>query len=230
MSGHIISKDSLTAAQWSGGVTTQLAIYPAGASYADRSFLWRVSTATVEAERSDFTTLSGVSRILMVLEGSLRLIYNGSREVAVGRFGQDSFSGDWHTESIGRVRDFNLMMKDGCTGSVEALELLPMFASRLHTSAGVAESDSFSDIDKASAEGKSISEVYYALTDVRLTAPDGMEIAMDSGDVYIRTCDACAFGAPNSSGFPEKLQVICNVVTPTILIKATIIHIDNLTK
>ena len=29
---------------WSGGTTTQLAIAPKGALYAERSFLWRVSS------------------------------------------------------------------------------------------------------------------------------------------------------------------------------------------
>ena len=42
---------------WSGGTTTQLTIAPAGAVYADRDFLWRVSSATVELDESDFTAL-----------------------------------------------------------------------------------------------------------------------------------------------------------------------------
>ena len=42
---------------WSGGKTTQLAIAPDGASYAERAFLWRISSATVELEASDFTPL-----------------------------------------------------------------------------------------------------------------------------------------------------------------------------
>ena len=32
---------------WSGGTTTQIAIAPEGARYAERDFLWRVSSATV---------------------------------------------------------------------------------------------------------------------------------------------------------------------------------------
>ncbi len=35
-----------------GGATTQLAIAPKGAVYADRDFLWRLSSATVELDCS----------------------------------------------------------------------------------------------------------------------------------------------------------------------------------
>ena len=48
---------------WSGGTTTQLAIAPEGAVYAERSFLWRVSSATVELETSDFTPLPDYNRL-----------------------------------------------------------------------------------------------------------------------------------------------------------------------
>ena len=37
---------------WSGGKTIQIAISPEGAAYADRDFLWRVSSATVELDES----------------------------------------------------------------------------------------------------------------------------------------------------------------------------------
>ncbi len=225
-------------------MTTQLAIYPEGASYADRSFVWRVSTASVDAERSDFTLLPGVSRIIMVLEGKLRLIYNGSREVTLHRFGQNSFSGDWNTESIGRARDFNLMMKEGCTGSVEALELLPgtgTAISRLYTADGVVSGDSFTDIDKNFAAGnRSISEVYYALTGVRLSERGSVEVRLEPGDVYIRSCrdyegshsagaewgsDTPSLSAISGySVIPEKLQAGRITDSPTVVIRTLIIH------
>lgn len=215
----IIKKDDLAAVEWSGGTTTQLAIFPPQASYADRDFMWRVSTASVDAERSDFTPLPGVSRILMVLEGALQLTHNGSREVALHRFGQDSFPGDWKTESAGRVRDFNLMMKEGCrAGSIEALELFPGEdeAPRLHTAAGVHHRDSFTDITPGfTAEGDYIvSEVYYALTDVRLSGHE--DILLGLGDVYMRR-----FGA---SDIPPKLHMARNAETPAVLVRASIFH------
>ena len=46
---HLTPADYVTT-QWSGGATTQLAIAPKGAVYADRDFLWRLSSATVELD------------------------------------------------------------------------------------------------------------------------------------------------------------------------------------
>ena len=63
-----ISADMQAVSRWSGGTTTQLAISPANALYADREFLWRVSSAVVELPESDFTPLPDYDRILMILE------------------------------------------------------------------------------------------------------------------------------------------------------------------
>ncbi len=222
LSGIIVKKENLCSTAWSGGVTTQLAIYPEDASYADRNFLWRISTATVEAEKSDFTILPNVSRILMVLEGTLRLIYNGSHEVTLHRFGQDSFSGGWNTESIGRVRDFNLMMKEGCTGSIEALELIPYAPPRLHTADGILHSESFTDAGKNAVAGTAISEIYYALTDAVLTKclngdnKEMVEIRLNAGDVYINSY--------NASGISGKLIARRTADAPTAVVRALIIH------
>ena len=47
---------------WSGGQTTQLFLSPEGGSYPDRTFDFRLSTATVEVEKSNFTDLTGYHR------------------------------------------------------------------------------------------------------------------------------------------------------------------------
>lgn len=43
--------------RWSGGTTTELFIWPHGASYAERRFGIRISTATVDIAQSTFTKL-----------------------------------------------------------------------------------------------------------------------------------------------------------------------------
>ena len=58
---------------WSGGTTTQLAIAPEEAVYAERDFLWRLSSAQVELEHSDFTPLPDYNRLISVLKGELEL-------------------------------------------------------------------------------------------------------------------------------------------------------------
>lgn len=108
-----------TVSRWSGGTTTQLAISPAQAVYAERDFLWRVSSAVVELPESDFTPLPDYDRILMILNGELMLSHDGGEEYTLQAFEQTSFDGASHTFSRGQVTDFNLMMRKGrCTGRV----------------------------------------------------------------------------------------------------------------
>ncbi|MBR3705024.1 MAG: HutD family protein [Oscillospiraceae bacterium] len=105
--------------RWSGGTTTQLAIYPAQAVYAERDFIWRLSSAVVELPESDFTPLPDYDRILMILNGELTLSHDGGEEYTLCALEQTSFDGASHTFSRGQVTDFNLMMRKGrCTGRV----------------------------------------------------------------------------------------------------------------
>lgn len=108
---------------WSGGTTTQLYIWPPGADYAKRDFLFRISTATVETETSVFTSLPGFKRILMILQGELLIKHKGHHEKKLTRFEQDFFDGSWETSAEGKVTDFNLMMAEGVGGSVIVLRI-----------------------------------------------------------------------------------------------------------
>lgn len=110
---------SQNVSRWSGGTTTQLAIEPTSAVYADRDFIWRVSSAVVELPESDFTPLPDYDRILMILDGELALSHDGGEEYTLRALEQTSFDGASHTFSRGQVTDFNLMMRKGrCTGRV----------------------------------------------------------------------------------------------------------------
>ena len=110
--------------RWSGGTTTQLAICPPDAVYAERDFLWRLSSAVVELPESDFTPLPDYDRILMILDGQLSLSHDGEEEYTLRTLEQTFFDGASHTFSRGQVTDFNLMMRKGrCTGRVEARRL-----------------------------------------------------------------------------------------------------------
>ena len=51
---HSTQADYLTPL-WSGGTTTQIAIFPSDTPYSTRDFLWRVSSAVVTDEKSIFT-------------------------------------------------------------------------------------------------------------------------------------------------------------------------------
>lgn len=137
----IIRKEDLDTNKWSGGTTTQLFIYPENSSYAAKNFQYRISTATVDIEESTFTKLSGISRSIMVLDGTMELSHKNQHSVTLNKFETDKFEGDWETTSKGKVTDFNLMTTNGRNGSLDSStlkkgELFP--TSKLHKDATVA--------------------------------------------------------------------------------------------
>lgn len=82
---------------------------------------WRISCARIDIDESTFTLLPAISRIIMIIDGKLKLKHEGHLKVKLSPFEQDSFSGEWNTKSYGKVTDFNLMMNPECEGSLEAI-------------------------------------------------------------------------------------------------------------
>ncbi|QIB70147.1 HutD family protein [Aminipila butyrica] len=117
----VFTKESYQISKWSGGVTTQLAIYPETAKYDQRDFMWRLSSATVEMEESDFTPLPDYDRVLIVLEGEVVLSHKDIRVSRLAAYEQDRFSGGYQTRSFGKITDFNLMVRKGSQGFAEVL-------------------------------------------------------------------------------------------------------------
>lgn len=105
---------------WSGGQTTQLFLSPEGGNYPDRTFDFRLSTATVEVEKSDFTDLSGYHRILMPLNASIRLNHL-EQEVVLNPFQSYFFDGGDPVSSQGTCQDFNLIYKPSYQGHMSAI-------------------------------------------------------------------------------------------------------------
>src|SRR3954468_3603561 len=110
--------ENRTVINWASGTSTEIFIHPSNGNFAARRFLFRISTATVEAEESTFTFFEGITRHLMILKGKLELIHEGRYTKQLEPFDQDVFSGEWSTRSKGKVTDFNLMLKQGATGSL----------------------------------------------------------------------------------------------------------------
>lgn len=117
----VITAENFKCKPWSGGTTTELFIFPLTADYQQRNFQFRLSTATVETEKSDFTPLHGISRKLMVLAGKITLSHEGHYSRQLNKFDVDEFDGDWKTSSIGKCTDFNLMTTGKTTGKLTAL-------------------------------------------------------------------------------------------------------------
>lgn len=108
---------------WSGGETTEIAIYPEDSAFNKRNFKWRISIATVDEAESIFTVIHGIWRKTMVIEGEMLLKHKGHHQILLKPFEQDSYSGEWQTQSKGRVKNFNLMMAEGGKGEISSLHL-----------------------------------------------------------------------------------------------------------
>lgn len=121
MKYQLIKKDAYKTSRWTGGETREMAIWPAGSQYLERNFIWRLSSATVEQEESDFSSLPDYDRVLMVLDGEVVLSHEGQRVARLKALEQDRFDGAWKTHSFGKITDYNLMVRKGNEGYLDLL-------------------------------------------------------------------------------------------------------------
>ncbi len=112
---HKISKKDMPVSEWSGGTTTEIFIYPPDAAYKDRDFLFRISTASVELESSDFTDLPDYDRIIASIDGTMELTHGGSGASFTVRPLESVhyFDGGVPTHCEGKATDLNLMLRKG---------------------------------------------------------------------------------------------------------------------
>lgn len=120
---QVLKNTDFTESNWSGGSTKQLYIFPEDASYADRNFQIRISTAKVEVPESTFTSLPGYSRKLIILEGEITITHQNHHSKELKPFEVDSFLGDWETAAIGTCVDFNVMTNASLESELECLNL-----------------------------------------------------------------------------------------------------------
>ena len=121
---HYACQEDFITTRWAGGSTSEYLIYPRHAAYRNRDFLWRISSATVEQEESDFTPLPDYYRYITPLKGSMSLSRNGAAAAILKPYDIHFFDGADHTRSRGTCRDFNLMLrKSRAEGSLQALAL-----------------------------------------------------------------------------------------------------------
>jgi uncharacterized protein len=119
----LITSENFKPACWSGGTTTELFIFPPTADFHQRNFQFRLSTATVETDKSDFTPLNGISRKLLVLAGEITLIHDGHYSRKLNKFDVDEFDGRWKTSSVGKCIDFNLMTAGKTSGEIKVANI-----------------------------------------------------------------------------------------------------------
>lgn len=123
MEQKVFSENEFVTSEWAGGTTTQLFIHPENSSYAERNFDLRISIAKVDLDDSEFTSLPGFDRKLLILEGGITISHEGHHSGRMQKFDVDSFQGDWTTRSEGRCTDFNVMTNDSWQSHLFGLQL-----------------------------------------------------------------------------------------------------------
>ena len=108
-------------ATWSGGKTTELFLFPSGADYQRRTFDYRISSATIEQQYSEFTLLPGYQRLLMPLEGAVTLTH-GEQTIRLETYDVGAFDGEIPTTSEGKCVDFNLIYKKSMQGEMRIVQ------------------------------------------------------------------------------------------------------------
>ncbi|MFN5443764.1 MAG: HutD family protein [Crocinitomicaceae bacterium] len=103
---------SFKTTDWSGGKTTEMFIYPTNSNYTDRNFDFRISSATVEVEESDFTYLTGFHRLLTIIDGQIELYVNNETPFVLEKDISFWFLGSDKVKSRGIVRDFNVIFSN----------------------------------------------------------------------------------------------------------------------
>ena len=107
----LLPKKDSKASVWSGGLTYEYMIYPETANYADRHFIFRISSATIEQAPSEFTKFKGYHRYLVMLDNSLDIEVNKGKKV-YEKYEIMEFNSADEVTSYTKGIDFNWMVSE----------------------------------------------------------------------------------------------------------------------
>lgn len=156
---------------WKGGKTEELCIVPEDASLQERNFDLRISSATIDLERSEFSDFTGYRRYLMKLEGDITLLIDDKTIIIKGDEAFE-FMGDEKVISISKEpsRDFNVIIKKDKKADISIKE-----NEKLNTNKG----EYIFSLEKAKINGKDVDK--YSLYET-----EGEEINLQGKFIYIR--------------------------------------------
>lgn len=111
MNISLFTKKNTTASIWSGGLTYEYMIFPETANYADRDFLFRISSATIEQIPSEFTKFNGYYRYLVMLDNCLDIEINKEKKI-YEKYEIIEFKSNDQVTSYTKGIDFNWMVSE----------------------------------------------------------------------------------------------------------------------
>ena len=125
MECRIYRKNEYKQSGWAGGVQEEIAVFPAGASYLRRDFIWRLGLWHAEKEEALLPRLEDYERTVLILEGEAVLGYEGQRVARMKSLEQDRFEGRWKTRvygaASGAISAFDLSVRQGAEGYIDLI-------------------------------------------------------------------------------------------------------------
>lgn len=221
----VVRRSEHRTSSWSGGETTELAIFPPKSQYQACNFAWRISSATVTAATSDFTRLPGYERHLLLLDGRLRLKPADGPETPLEPGQQYVFHGETPIASFGLATDFNLMLAAGWAGCLthvtlspgESFHWQPAKALRGHVwEAADGDGDDNADGDGDGDGGTSTSCHALAFCwhgQAEFLLPDDETCQLDAGDLLWVAADKALQLGPHTMVSAGNEQLILVLVT-----------------
>ncbi len=118
----IVKWSDFKTSTWSGGTTSEIIIVPEGAEVGKRNFNLRISTATCDLDESVFSDYTGYKRYIAPVDGELVLDVEGS-EIKLNPYEVYEFNGSDAVTGYSKVRDYNLIFKEGLDALMESFVL-----------------------------------------------------------------------------------------------------------
>ena len=107
---HLSANDTKTT-NWNQGKTAEYYIYPESCDYANKDFLFRVSSATIDEQPARFTIFIGYTRYLAMLNNQLAISINRNKTIK-DKYEIIKFKSEDDTIAYATGKDFNLMIKE----------------------------------------------------------------------------------------------------------------------
>ena len=98
---QVISPADFLVHKWSGGVTSEIFLYPEGSDYQKKTFQVRISSAVITQEGTPYSDFSGYCRLICPIKGQMRIVHENHYEAVLKTFEMDRFQGSWLTKSFG---------------------------------------------------------------------------------------------------------------------------------
>lgn len=114
-------KANFKLSHWSGGKTKEIFLSPVNGNYRPGEFDFRVSTASICLNQTEFTQLPNYKRLIMSIDKPIKLQhtkFDSTKTYQLAPLEVHAFSGDVKTTSFGTCTDFNLIFKKDLFGDM----------------------------------------------------------------------------------------------------------------